>query len=133
MRVIKKDGRIEEFDLNKIKTSINNSARDAQINLNEGELRLISQDVERILMRIRGDEGLTSFLEISAALLRTLNTFGYGAISKTYEKSGNNFNFYTNKEYTNSFEKKEEVKEEVKEQVKNSNDDEDKTQLFRKF
>ena len=90
MKVIKRDGRLQDFELSKITTAIDNSAKDAGLTLTRSELNLLANDVESILFSLRGNDGLTSFLEISAILRAVLIKFKYDNIAKEFETSNKN-------------------------------------------
>lgn len=119
MKVIKRDGRLQDFNRIKIRTSIENAGMDAAIKLTVAESELISKDVEKILLEIRKEDGITSFLEISAAVRIALIKFGYRKIATEYEESNKNA-FLT-------------VDSEGKEDIEVKKEDSEKTQIFNKI
>jgi transcriptional regulator NrdR family protein len=93
LKVVKRDGRIIDFDLERIKVSVANSARDSDIQVTEKELDLIAQAVEKTIQKVRGKQGITSTYEIRGVVVRVLKEMGYRNIAKDFyegEKVRNN-------------------------------------------
>lgn len=86
MKIIKKDGRIEEFNINKIKTSIENAAKDSGSFLNSSDLRILAADIEKIIKSIRKDSLITSSYEVTGVIFSTLRNDGFNKILKEYIK-----------------------------------------------
>lgn len=85
MKIIKKDGRIQEFDQNKIFTSIDNASRDLkEVTLNESDIRIIVDDIVNALNKTRKDGTPTSSYEIIGVVSDVLYKDGFGAILKAY-------------------------------------------------
>lgn len=84
LKVVKRDGRIIDFDLERIKVSVANSARDSEIQVTEKELVLISHQVEKTIRKVRGEEGITSTYEIRGVVVRVLKEMGYRNIAKDF-------------------------------------------------
>src|SRR5690554_5461823 len=84
LKVVKRDGRIVDFDPDRIKTSVANSARDSEIQITEKELKLIANSVEKTIKRVRGEEGITSTYEIRGVVVRSLKDMGYRNIAKDF-------------------------------------------------
>lgn len=84
MKIIKKDGRVEEFNINKIKTSIENAAKDSNTFLNSSDLRILSSDIEKTIRNIRKDSLITSSYEVIGVVFRTLREDGFDKILKEY-------------------------------------------------
>ena len=84
MKIIKKDGRLEEFNINKIKTSIENAANDAGALLNQSDLKILASDVENTILAIRKDSKITSSYEIIGVIFNVLNKDGFAEILKAY-------------------------------------------------
>ncbi len=82
MKVIKKNGRLVDFDSHKIKTTIENAASDNNILINSREIELIILDVEDILNSFARDT--TSSYEIRAIVIDALIKYGYKSIAKSY-------------------------------------------------
>ena len=85
MNIIKKDGRIQEFDISKIKTSIRNASRDVEgLNLNTSDLNIMSEDIKEKIKRIRKDGSDTSSYEVIGIVCDVLNKDGFGVLQKVY-------------------------------------------------
>lgn len=86
MKIIKKDGRIEEFNINKIKTSIENAAKDSGSFLNSSDLRILSSDIEKTIRTIRKDSLITSSYEVTGIIINILKDDGFNNILRAYIK-----------------------------------------------
>ena len=84
LKVIKRDGRVIDYNEENIITSIANSASDAGIQINKKELDLIAHAVEKSIIKMRGGDGVTSTFEIRNVIVRELNEFGYRAIATDF-------------------------------------------------
>ena len=84
MDVIKRDGRLQELDVTKIKTSILNSSLDSNRIINESDLKILTNGVVRKLNNLRGDAGTTSSYEILAIVISTLKSEGFKEIACAY-------------------------------------------------
>ena len=88
MKIIKKDGRIEEFNIKKVKTSIENAARDSESMLNESDLKIITSDIENTLLKIRKDTLITSSYEVIGVIFEILKRDGFSSVLKSYVEFG---------------------------------------------
>lgn len=84
MKIIKKDGRLEEFNIGKIKTSIENAGRDSETILNESDIKILLEDIEKVLNLIKVNRDTTSSYEIIGIILDVLRKDGFNNISKAY-------------------------------------------------
>ncbi len=84
MKIIKKDGRLEEFDINKIRTSIENAASDSESMLNESDLNIIISDIIKILEKTRKDSLVTSSYEVVGVIFNILKASGFSKLLKSY-------------------------------------------------
>lgn len=84
LKVIKRDGRVIDFNEENVKTSIANSASDVGIQITKKELELIAHAVQKTLIKMRGVDGVTSTFEIRNVIIRELNEFGYKAIATDF-------------------------------------------------
>lgn len=84
MRVIKKDGRVQEFHSSKIRASILGASIDSNTIINEADLKILSNTVYKILKEIRGENGVSSSYEIFAIIIDTLNNDGFNDIAVSY-------------------------------------------------
>lgn len=83
MNIIKKDGRIEEFKIEKLSTSLSNAANDLNLTLNKSDLKIITEDVEKIIKSIRSNEATSSY-EVVGILISTLKNEKFSEILKAY-------------------------------------------------
>lgn len=85
MKLIKKDGRIEEFKEEKLFTSIKNAANDVgESALNHSDINLVVSDVVTKIKEIRQDNSNTSSFEIIGVIQQVLYTNGFINILKEY-------------------------------------------------
>ncbi len=84
LRVLKRDGRMLDFQKINVKTSVANSAGDSGIQLTEKELELIAKTVEKTIKEVRGEDGVTSTYEIRGVVVRALKEMGYKNVAKDY-------------------------------------------------
>lgn len=84
LKVVKRDGRILDFDPEKIKTSVENSANDSHIQIMEKELELVARAVQKNIEKVRGADGITSSYEIRGAIVRVLKELGYKNIARDF-------------------------------------------------
>lgn len=89
MEIIKKDGRLEEFNPRKIKTSIENSANEVGVILNESDLLILVQDVEAKLLKLREKELVTSSYEVIGVVFSILKRDGFKSVLKSYVEFDN--------------------------------------------
>lgn len=84
--VIKKKGNKQPFDPNKIKTSIINAGNDAGIIISSKEAELMTHDVKKNIVALRGEDGITSSYEVRELIKVALKNFGFPQIVKFYER-----------------------------------------------
>ena len=84
MKVVKKDGRLQELDQSKIEVSILNATRGQKALLNESDARIISEDVIRCIKEFRGEEYNTSSYEITGVVISTLDRDGFDDVISSY-------------------------------------------------
>lgn len=84
MKVIKKDRRIQSFDITKVRSSILGASIDSNTIINESDLKIISSRVLKELKELRGEDGLSSTYEIFSIIVECLNKDGFEDISKSY-------------------------------------------------
>lgn len=85
MMVIKKDGRREEFNINKIKVSIENASEGFRGELNSSDLEIISKDIEKSISQLENKN--TSSYEIIGATISILNKNGFRNVALEYVKN----------------------------------------------
>jgi transcriptional regulator NrdR family protein len=84
LKVVKRKGNIVDFNHDKIRTSVENSARDAGIYLTAGELDMIAREVEKTIINVRGEDGTTSSYEIRGVVVRVLKAMGYRNVAMEF-------------------------------------------------
>lgn len=84
MKVIKKDGRLQDFDLEKIKISILSATNDSKELLNESDVKILVQDINSKMKEVRKDCEDTSSYEISSIVIAVLKRDGFSDIIEKY-------------------------------------------------
>ena len=84
MNVIKRDGRIQELDIEKLRLSILNASIDSKNILNESDLKILSDELIGVIKELRGKDGYTSSYEITAVTLYVLKKQGFNDIAREY-------------------------------------------------
>ncbi|MBU5591960.1 hypothetical protein KQI89_09285 [Clostridium sp. MSJ-4] len=82
MKVIKRSGNLEEFNEEKLKTSILNAASDAKSPLNQGDIKCIIKEICNEVNRIRNNK--TSSYELFALTASVLKKHGFKKVVKEY-------------------------------------------------
>lgn len=86
MKVIKKNGIKEEFDLSKVRRSIASAASDCGMMLNESDLSNACKMIESVLKA--GGKEETSSYEIFGAVVFKLKELDYTEVVQSYFKCG---------------------------------------------
>ena len=84
MNIVKNDGRIENFNIRNVKTSIENAARDSGTMVNESDLNILVNDVEKVLLKVRKDSLVTSSYEVIGTIFEILKRVGFNSIIRAY-------------------------------------------------
>lgn len=84
MKVVKKDGRLQELDQSKIEVSILNATREEKVLLNEADVKIISEDVISCIKEFRGEEYNTSSYEITGVVISILDRDGFDDVISSY-------------------------------------------------
>lgn len=84
MKVIKRDGRLQEFDLNKIKTSIDRASDDARQPLNESDIEILARGIEKGLKNYQKEKIHSDIIQ--NFVLRELEKQGFGIVAKYYSE-----------------------------------------------
>lgn len=82
MEVIKKDGRIQKFDLEKIKTSIMRASDDINQPMNSSDINTIADKIKDDLISLR--KGKIRSSQIHDIVIDELYKNGFGEIAKSY-------------------------------------------------
>ncbi|MFR2266238.1 MAG: ATP cone domain-containing protein, partial [Clostridium sp.] len=84
MKVIKKDGRLQDFDLEKIKSSILSATNDSKELLNESDVKILVEDINSKMKEVKKDGEDTSSYEISGIVIAILKRDGFSDIIEKY-------------------------------------------------
>lgn len=84
MKLMKKDGKIVDFNPSKIITSIENAADDIGISVTSRDIELLTQDITNSLKLLSREESYSSSYEIRSLVVDTLIKNGYKSIAKSY-------------------------------------------------
>lgn len=86
LKIIKKDGKVVKFERDKIKISIGNVASDINFIINQKEIDIIAKEIEEKIIKVRGENGITSSLEVISLILDSLHCIGYVKLADAYYK-----------------------------------------------
>ena len=84
MKLMKKSGKIVDFNSSKIVTSIENAADDIGVHVTAREIELFLEDITDTLKILLRNESHTSSYEVRSLVIDTLIKNGYKNISKSY-------------------------------------------------
>lgn len=84
MEVIKKDGRLQSLDSNKIATSILNATSSSKSLLNESDINILVEDIVKVIETLRSEYGNTSSYEITGVVVEILKRDGFDDIISEY-------------------------------------------------
>ena len=84
MKVIKKDGRLQELDTEKIKISILSATNESKELLNESDVKILVEDIDSKIKEVRKDGENTSSYEISGIAISILKRDGFSDIVEKY-------------------------------------------------
>lgn len=84
MKIIKKSGIEEEFNLLKIRSSVSNASNEINMLLTDSDLNIITKEVMSILVILNRET--TSSYEVFAIVLNVLNKLKFKAICSAYLK-----------------------------------------------
>lgn len=87
MKITKRDKTIENLELDKIKTSIENSAYDINFILTLSDINIIIKDIKIILESLHCFDGTTSTYEVRGIIYHTLINNGFSEIASSYMKT----------------------------------------------
>lgn len=83
MKVLKRDGSYQEFNIAKIKLSIASASDELKQPLTLSDLEILSKDIYRELKLLNKD--IVTSNEIYGIVYNTLNTSGFNKIAERYE------------------------------------------------
>lgn len=84
MKVIKRDGRLQELDLEKIKISILSATNESKELLNESDVKILVEDINSKIKEVRKEGEDTSSYEISGIVIAILKRDRFSDIIEKY-------------------------------------------------
>ena len=84
MQVIKKDGRLQELEADKIKVSILNATSETKALLNESDINVLVKDIIKAIENLRSEYGNTSSYEIIGVVVDVLKRDGFEEVVSSY-------------------------------------------------
>ena len=84
MRVVKRNGKFEDFQIQKLERSIKNSASDINIVFNNSDIKLLCNEIMKELSVACKDNDLTSSYEIVGVTLTVLKNNNFGKVINSY-------------------------------------------------
>lgn len=84
MRVVKRNGKFEDFKIQKLERSIKNSASDINIVFNNSDIKLLCNEIMKELSVACKDNDLTSSYEIVGVTLSVLKNNNFGKVINSY-------------------------------------------------
>lgn len=84
MRGVKRNGKFEDFQIQKLERSIKNSASDINIVFNNSDIKLLCNEIMKELSVACKDNDLTSSYEIVGVTLSVLKNNNFGKVINSY-------------------------------------------------
>lgn len=84
MKVIKRNGRFEDFQIDKLERSIKNSASDISIVLNNSDIKLLCNEIMKELSMTCEDNNVTSSYEIVGVTVSVLKNNNFAKVINSY-------------------------------------------------
>lgn len=84
MNIIKKNGKVESFDLSKISTSIENSAEDISFMITDADLNLVVSQIKDIISSLSRNTENTSTYEIRGIIYSVLLENKFTELCRSY-------------------------------------------------
>ena len=84
MRVVKRNGKFEDFQIQKLERSIKNSASDINIVFNNSDIKLLCNEIMKELSVACKENDLTSSYEIVGVTLSVLKNNNFGKVINSY-------------------------------------------------
>lgn len=84
MRVVKRNGKFEDFQIQKLERSIKNSVSDINIVFNNSDIKLLCNEIMKELSVACKDNDLTSSYEIVGVTLSVLKNNNFGKVINSY-------------------------------------------------
>ena len=84
MRVVKRNGKFDDFQIKKLERSIKNSASDINIVFNNSDIKLLCNEIMKELSVACKDNDITSSYEIVGVTLSVLKNNNFGKVINSY-------------------------------------------------
>lgn len=84
MQIIKRSGKVVDFDISKVKTSIETSASDINLSLTSSDMNILLDDFNKNLIKLRKEDGITSAYEVRGLIYDVLTKHSFNNICKSY-------------------------------------------------
>lgn len=86
MKVYKRTGEIQPFDLQKIKTTIANASDEIGQPMTQGDIDYVSNYIQRLL--VTQNEEIIRYCKVHQAVINGLKKCGFPDIAQAYDQSG---------------------------------------------
>lgn len=84
MKIIKRSGKIVDFEISKVKTSVETSASDINFSLTRSDINIILNDFNTKLKTLRQEDGITSAYEVRGLIYDVLTCRSFNQVCKSY-------------------------------------------------
>jgi len=84
MLVLKKNGTFQEFDIEKIKKSIDNCKCNLDCYMNEGDINALAEEFNKIFSQVTKNNHHTSSYEIRGIVYHVLMENGFTNVARSY-------------------------------------------------
>ncbi|SHK43832.1 ATP cone domain-containing protein [Hathewaya proteolytica DSM 3090] len=84
MKIVKRSGKIVDFSMDKIKTSIETSACDINFSLTSSDINILMDDLSSLLINLRSEDGLTSSFEVRGLIYEVMMKHGFKDVCRSY-------------------------------------------------
>ncbi|SHI51553.1 ATP cone domain-containing protein [Lutispora thermophila] len=84
MLVMKKNGTFQEFDIEKVKKSIDNCRCKVDCYMNQGDIQALASQFHKVFLQVTKDNNHTSSYEIRGIVYHVLMENGFRNVAKSY-------------------------------------------------
>lgn len=86
MTVMKKDGRIQDFDIEKLRLSVANASDEAKAPMSSSDINLVIKDVMESIEAIEAQHHLNTAM-LRKFIIDSLKKFGFTLVAKHYSEN----------------------------------------------
>jgi transcriptional regulator NrdR family protein len=86
INVIKRKGNVQPYNEEKIMISLANSAEEAGIFMSHKEAQMVAHDVTKSIIKLRGEDALTSSMELRILIGASLRDFGFSKVADVFDR-----------------------------------------------